>query len=128
MSMEIHFKVVHAEDKEVSSKAIDLAERKIRHLKKYLGKTQDELGVQVYIELGKTTEAHQNGPIWRAQINMDAPGEQFHAYAVAERIEVAITTAVAEIEQELRKRKAQRKNMIRRGGTALKSMMRGFSI
>ena len=128
MTMEIHFKVARTDEKEISQKAKDLAERKIRNLKKYLGKTREAVDIQVYVELGKATEAHQTGPIWRAQINMDAPGEQFHAYAIAERIEVAISTAVSEIEQELRKRKAQRKNVIRRGGIALKSMMRGFGL
>ena len=125
--MEIHFKVAHSDDKDISSKAIDLAERKIRNLKKYLGKTNKELGIQVYVDLGKSTEAHQTGPIWRAQINLDAPGQRFHAYAVAERVEVAIATAVAEIEQELRKSKELKKNMIRRSGTAIKSILRGFS-
>jgi ribosomal subunit interface protein len=130
--MEIHFKVTKAKEgnqngEEISQKAVDLAERKIRNLKKYLGNIHDDLGINVYVELGKNTEAHQNGPmIWRANIDLDAPGEKFHATSIADKIEVAITTAVSEIEQELRKRKAQRKNVIRRGGTALKSLMRGF--
>jgi ribosomal subunit interface protein len=128
--MEIHFKIAHGKEgaDEISQKAIDLAERKLRNLKKYLGKIHDELGIQVYVELGKNTEAHKNSPVmWRAQINLDAPGEKFHASALAERIEVAIASAISEIEQELRKRKQRRKNMIHRGGTAIKNLMRGFS-
>jgi ribosomal subunit interface protein len=130
-AMEIHYKVTHAKEKEddISSKAIAFAERKIRNLKKYLGKKSEELDIQVYVELGKNTDAHQTGPmIWRAQINLDSRGEKFHASAIAERIEVAISSAVGDLEQELRKRKAQRKNLLKRGGTTLKSLMRGFSL
>ncbi|MDR3546703.1 MAG: HPF/RaiA family ribosome-associated protein [Candidatus Pacebacteria bacterium] len=126
--MEIQFKVSRTKngEQEVSAKALDLAERKIRNLKKYFGDPRRELGVQVYVELGKDSEAHHTGPFWRAQIHLDDKGERFNAEATADRIEVAVVAAVSELERELRSRKVQRESMLKRGGTALKSLLRGF--
>jgi ribosomal subunit interface protein len=125
--MEIHFKSAHTKDieEEVTPPVISIAQRKLIALKKYLGKT-DSI-TQVYVELGKSSEAHVNGNVWRAQINLDFKGKRYHADSQAERIRTAIDIAVKEIETELRKAKLRNKSMIRQGGAAVKSFMRGFS-
>ena len=124
--MEIHFKSAHTKDvaDEVTPGVTSLAQRKLVALKKYLGKTD---GItQVYVELGKVTEAHQNGNVWRAQINLDSQGKRYHADATGGNIRVAIDVAVREIEAELRKAKQMNKDVIKKGGTAFKSFIRGF--
>ena len=124
--MEIHFKSAHTKDveEEVTPGVIAQAQRKIIALKKYLGKT--DTIAQVYVELGKATEAHQTGNVWHAQINLDSKGKRYHATATAEHIKVAIDIAVKEIEVELRKVKQKNENMLRKGGSVVKSFMRGF--
>lgn len=126
--MEIHFKsTLSKEDEhEVSKNPTAFAERKIRPLKKYL-KGVDEV-TQVYVELGKATAAHQTGAIWRTQINLDSEGKRYHSDATADKLETAIDKAVKEIEAELRTAKQRTRTMMRRGGGALKSFMRGFSL
>jgi ribosomal subunit interface protein len=124
--MEIHFKSAHTKDveEEVTPQVTAIAQRKLFALKKYLGKT-DSI-TQVYVELGKSSEAHQNGSVWRAQINLDFKGKRYHADSQAERIRTAVDIAIKEIETELRRGKERNKSMIKRGGTAIKSFMRGF--
>lgn len=124
--MQIHFKSSHgnAEEKDIFSKATDLAERKIRTLKKYFKKNEEV--VQVYVELGKVSESHQNGNIWRVQINLDSVGKRYHADDTAETIEKAVDKAVSEIDAELRKVKQRSQSMLRKGGGAVKSFLRGF--
>lgn len=124
--MEIHFKITHNEEveKEVTLEVTEKMERKLNALKKYLG-NKDEL-VQVYVELGKISEAHQNGNVWRTQINLDVKGQRYHADSTADHIQTAIDLAVKELEAELRKATQRSKSMIRKGGSVLKSFMRGF--
>jgi ribosomal subunit interface protein len=124
--MEIHFKSAHTKDvvDEVTPKVTAVAERKLVALKKYLGK-QDG-APQVYVELGKVTEAHHTGDIWRSQINLDSNGKRYNAAATAERLDLAIDASVKELEAELRKSKKRSETMLRRGGVTLKSFMRGF--
>ena len=124
--MDIHFKTSHAstEEEAVFSVATKFAERKLQTLKKYLARTEEL--TQVYVELGKISEAHQNGNVWRTQINLDSRGKRYHADSTAEKIELAIDKAVSQIESEIRKAKQKNSGVMRRGGNAVKSIMRGF--
>jgi ribosomal subunit interface protein len=124
--MEIHFKSDHTKEveQEVTRKVIAVAERKLAGLKKYLGK--NEAPTQVYVELGRATASHQTGPVWRAQINLDSKGKRYHADAVEERIDKAVDKAVRELEAELRKAKKLNETILRKGGGAIKTFMRGF--
>jgi len=124
--MEIHFKTAHAPDveREVTEDITSLAQRKLIALKKYLGKTDSV--TEVYVELGKLSEAHQKGNIWRSQINLDSNGKRYHATGTGEQLQEAIDASIHELEAELRKAKQKNKSMLKRGGGALKSIMRGF--
>jgi ribosome-associated translation inhibitor RaiA len=125
--MQIHFKIAHGgvngED-EAFSNATDIARRKIETLKKYLARTEET--TQVYVELGKESEAHKHGNIWCAQINVDSRGKRYNARAVGETIEQAVGKTVAELEAELRKAKRRNQSMLRRSGNAMKLFIRGF--
>ena len=123
--MEIHFKSAHTKDveEEITPEITALAERKLIALKKYLKKVD---GItQVYVELGRTTEAHQNGKVWRAQINLDSQGKRYHADSAGEHMKTAVEAAVTEIEVSLRKAKQKDESLFRRGGAAIKSFMQG---
>jgi ribosomal subunit interface protein len=124
--MEIHFKTtLHAESKnELSKNPTRFAERKLRSLQKYLNGSSDD--AQAFVEFGKSSEAHLNGEIWRVHIKLDSQGQRFHATATGEQLQGAISTAVKELETEMRKTKQRARRMVRRGGNALKALMRGF--
>ena len=122
--MEIHFKTTQIKDEElvVAPEIIAKTEVKLLTLKKHLKKNETQ--AQVYVELGKVTESHQSGNIWRAQINLDSNGKRFHADTSGEHLQVAIDDAIKEIEVSLRKAKQKNESMFKRGGSALKRFMR----
>ena len=120
--MEIHFKGTNYEMPQTVS---EFASKKLVALKKYVGKREEV--IRVYVELGKETTAHQNGRVWRAEVNFDIDGSRFRAVAIEETIENAIDQAVGELAVELRKANERRIVLKRRGGATLKSMLRGFS-
>lgn len=124
--MQVHFKSSHAndEEKDIFSKASEIAERKVQTLKKHLASNEDL--TQVYVEFGKVSEAHQQGNVWRVQINLDSHGKRYHADAVAETIENAIDAVVAELSTELRRAKQRSQSLVRKGGSAVKAFLRGF--
>jgi ribosomal subunit interface protein len=125
--MEIYFKSAHSADvmSEATPEVLAIATKKLTSLKKYLGKKKSI--AQTYVELGKDTEAHQNGNIWRANINLDCDGKRYHAHATGEHLESAIALATKELEQELRKAKQRRESLVRKSGVLLKDFVRGFS-
>ena len=120
--MEIHFKGTNYD---MPVKVSQFAKQKIDMLKKYVG-NKDE-AARAYVELGQESEAHQNGRIWRAEINFDIDGSRYRAVAIEETIENAIDQAVGELAGELRKARERKQVLARRGGATLKSMLRGFS-
>ncbi|MES2668079.1 MAG: HPF/RaiA family ribosome-associated protein [Patescibacteria group bacterium] len=120
--MQIHFKGTNYE---LPPDVSELAKRKVEGLTKYLGKGKEH--ARAYVDLGKETLAHQNGRIWRADINfdVDVDGDRYYAKAIEESIEKAIDTSVAELGKELQTAQKRRQGLARKGGSIIKSLMRG---
>lgn len=97
------------------------AEKKLNALTKFTTDTD-----HIYIELGRETEAHHNGRIWRAELNLDKEGTRFRSTATEESLENAIDRAIGDMARELRSAKTKRQGFIKRGGAAVKNMLRGF--
>lgn len=122
--MEIHVKGTHYEP---TPELTDRAREKVLALKKfkrYFGKESDL--AKAHIELGKESADQKNGPIWLANIDVDIGSEHFHARHVEESLERAIDEAVAELSREVRKLKDKRRSALLKGGSVLKSLLRGF--
>lgn len=119
--MQIHFK---ATNYEITPEVSAHANKKLLSLKKYLGK-RDEVA-RAYVDIGKETEAHQNGKIWRTDINLDYNGTRFYAKALEETVENAIDKAANELASELQTARKRELTMMRKGGAVIKSLVRGF--
>lgn len=98
--------------------------QKIESLRKFMrGK---DSAASAYVELGKAVGGQQTGAIWRAEINLDLAGTRFRSESLRETLETALDEAVAEMGRELRRAKRETLHAKRKGGAALKSMLRGF--
>ncbi len=120
--MQLHFK---ATNYEISEEVRDFAGKKLSAISKFVG-TEENGEAQIYLELGRETEAHAHGKVWRAEINFDKDGKRFRATSVQESLEDAIDKAVQELSRELRSAKTKNESVMRRGGGAIKAMLRGF--
>ncbi len=119
--MQIHFKGTNYD---LPAAISLLAKKKVESLTKYIGKAKDS--ARAYVDLGKETGAHENGNIWRADINFDVDGNRFYAKAVEESIEKAIDKATAELASELQTFRKRQQSLMKKGGGILKSLMRGL--
>lgn len=119
--MQIHFKGTNYE---LPANISALARKKVEGLRKYAGKGKDN--ARAYVDLGKETVAHQNGNIWRADINFDVDGNRFYAKAIEDSIEKAIDVAVRELTSELQTARKRQLSLMKKGGGALKSLIRGM--
>jgi len=119
--MQIHFKGTNYE---LPVNITTLARKKVEALKKYIGDRQEI--ARAYVDLGKETEAHQNGAIWRADINFDVDGNRFYAKAIEDSIEKAIDKSVIELARELQTARKRQQSLVKKGGGVLKSLMRGL--
>lgn len=99
-----------------------LAERKIEGLGKYTAKAGSE--PIAYVDLGKFTEAHQNGAVWYADCNFDVEGKRYYAKASAETLRSAIDKMVAELAKELRRDHKKKHSLLKRSGSRVKEFFR----
>lgn len=78
------------------------------------------------IELGRTTEHHQKGNIFRAEIHIVGAGKNAYASAEEDDLYSAIDKVRDEILRELKSGKGKRISLIRRSGARVKNMIKGL--
>jgi ribosomal subunit interface protein len=117
--MQIQFKGTNYE---LTDEITELAARKLESLGKYTGTTGSE--PMAYVDLGKFTEAHQNGDIWYGDCSLDVEGKRYYAKATADSLRTAIDRMVGELGRELRRAHKKQHSLLRRGGARVKEFFR----
>lgn len=97
------------------------AEEKVRMLEK-LFDGDDEVFVE--IELGKTTEHHQQGDVFRAEMTIKAPKANYRAAAEKEDLYAAIDVAKDDLAFQLKEDKKKQTTSVKKGGRIIKDLMR----
>lgn len=118
--MRIHFKGTNYE---LSPQMTRFAEKKIKTLKKHAG-NQDSVA-QAFINLTKLG-TQNTGKVWRAELNLDINGKRYNATETADTLESAIEAVASEVGRELESTRKRERDLVRRGGSVIKSLMRGF--
>jgi len=101
----------------------EYAEKKVGALEKYFKHSSDSHLVQV--ELGKTTNHHKEGAIFRAEIHITG-GMDVYVASEEEDLYAAIDLMEADAARELQSEKSKRFKLLRRGQRTLKDMVRGI--
>lgn len=105
--------------------AIEVATDKIiTALDKYVA--SDDTGALAEIEVGRTTNHHRSGDIFRAEINFRSRLGTFRVEAEKEDLYVAIADAKDELIEVLRSKKSKKTDFIKRSGLAVKNMLKGL--
>ena len=117
----------HSSDFEMTSTIEEYVYKKISTLEKFLGKNHENILCEV--ELGKSSNHHKSGEIFRVEINIVSPGKHQY-YAVAEKIDLyaAIDVVRDEIEREIIAQKEKRVTLFRRGAARFKAFFKKNSI
>jgi ribosomal subunit interface protein len=98
----------------------DTVERKLASLERYIGSATD-LRCEVEFEKIGT---HQHGPVHRVEVNLYRDGQLFRAEATEESFENAIDRVRSQLDTEMKKSLKKRETMLKRGGRAIKDMLR----
>ncbi len=105
----------------------DYVNKRCESLQKF---TANDPTVFVVVEIGRTTEHHKHGDIFRAEIHITGKnvGKNGDVYVSAEREDLyaAIDAVRDEALRELASAKSKRTTLVRRGGAKVKNMIKGF--
>lgn len=101
----------------------EYAEKKVNGLEKFIRMTDES--VQAWVEVGKTTNHHNKGEIFRAEIQIHIPhcGRGVRSESSCETLNEAIDGAHDKIKLELEKIKDKKISLARRGARAIKRMI-----
>lgn len=98
-----------------------ITEQKLSTLKKFIAA---EAPVICDAEFDKVA-ANQNGQVFRFAVNLQVDGKLYRADATEESFEKAVDEVRAELDKEMRRSAKKHDSLLRRGGRAIKAMMRG---
>ena len=118
--MQIKIKTTNIEMTDAISSYV---EEKLQSLEKF-AIPHDEENPLLYVDIGKTTNHHQSGDIFRAEVTMNVRGKQFRAVSKKEDLYAAIDDMRAELMRELTSHKTKERSLARRGAGAIKNLLR----
>jgi ribosomal subunit interface protein len=117
-------KTVHATGLSLDPSIDEAIGKVIASIEKFID-PKDESAL-VDIEVGKTTNHHRSGDIFRAEINLRSKVGDLRAEAEKEDLFAALAVAKEEVIEALRSTKSKKMDFVRRNGLRLKQMLKGL--
>ncbi len=114
---------IQAKNMELTGDIRTLVNDKISHFEKFLPVADSE-EVLVDVEVGKTTEHHSHGKIFRAEFNLSYKGQFRRAESTQEDLRAAIEIASDDMVRQIRRNKERTIDRIRKGASKLKGWLR----
>lgn len=101
----------------------DYVNKKLMGLEKF---TKDKELI-IYAEVGKTTNHHKSGDIYKAEFNIEISGVKFYTVSEKEDLYKAIDDAKEEMVYQIKNNKKRKQTLFKRGSMSVKKMLKGIS-
>ncbi|OGY64999.1 MAG: ribosomal subunit interface protein [Candidatus Harrisonbacteria bacterium RIFCSPLOWO2_01_FULL_40_28] len=88
---------------DLTSSIKEFIEEKIGSLHKFIGKTELEEDVKVFVEIARTTRHHAKGEVFYAEATMHMHTHTFRAEDTSEDIRVSINNVRHKLEEQIKK-------------------------
>lgn len=118
--MQIKIKVTNIE---LTDAIESYVEEKIKSIEKFAIAHEDESPL-VQVEIGKSTNHHRSGEVFRAEANLTVRGKRFFAHSTKDDLYAAIDDLREELVRELTSHKGKERAMFRRGAAMVKNLIR----
>ncbi|MDO8183384.1 MAG: ribosome-associated translation inhibitor RaiA [bacterium] len=99
-------------------------EEKTLQIGKFVTTTASENRAEV--EIGKTTEHHRHGEVFKAEINLHTNGKHFYAMATTEDLYASLDKVKDEMIRQITSAHNKEQTLFRRGSRRLKNLFRGW--
>ncbi len=116
---------IKATNTELTPAISTYVEEKVLGLDKFIV-ADDPESILANIEIGLSTKHHQSGKIYRAEINLHIGGKYIRAVSEQEDLYVAIDDMRDQVLREITSFKNKKRDLFRKGGTAVKDFLKGF--
>ena len=116
---------IKATNIELTEKIKDYVEKKVGDFEKFFKYSEED--VIFAVEIGKTTNHHKQGEVYKAEINFSFGGTSYYALSEEADLYLAIDEAKKDAERQLVEKKDRNDTLFRRGARSVKKMMKGLS-
>ncbi len=114
---------IKATNMELTDAISDYVHKRIEPVEKLLKND----AVVVNVEVGKTTNHHKGGDVYKAEIDVRGAGATFFVQSETDDLYTAIDDAKEELVRELTSNKDRKNTLFRRGARSVKKMLKGIS-
>ena len=115
---------IKATNMELTSAITDYVNKRLAGVEKFIKEGEKMIA---YIEVGKTTNHHKQGDIFRAEFNIEISGAKFYTFSEKEDLYTAIEDAKEEIVRQIKTKKDRKQTLFKRGAVSIKKMIKGIS-
>lgn len=109
---------------EITGDVEKLCRERIASATRMLGSDVDKALIEVELEL--VEERKNDNAVYRAEVNVSFDGKLYRAESTRRSMQNAISDVKKGLSNEIRKDRGKESSMTKRGGRALKSLLRGF--
>lgn len=103
----------------------DYVEKRLSHLDKFISPEEIDV-VMCYVDIGKTSNHHKTGDIFRAEFNLHLGGKTLRAVSEKEDLYSAIDSVNDEMAKALKSHKEKKTSFLRKGGAKIKKLLKGI--
>lgn len=115
---------IKATNIELTSTLTDYVNKKLSSVDKFISEGSD---VNVYVEIGKTTNHHKQGEHYKAEFDVTIDGEKFFTVAEKSNLHMAIDDARNQLLRKIKNNRNKKNTLFKRGAISIKKMIRGVS-
>ena len=115
---------IKSKNLELTENLKQLINEKIAHIEKFMNLREDQTAI-VDVEVSKRYgEHHKQGEVFYAEINIKLDGKFFRSEEETDDILKSLEEAQSEMIRQIRKTKEKRRDFFKRGGEAIKNILR----
>ncbi len=114
---------IKATNTELTNAMRDYITSKLDRIEKFT----KEVPISGYVEIGKTTNHHKQGDVFKAEFDLLLNGEHYFAQAETEDVYSAIDSAKEELIRKITHTKDKKHTLFKRGAKSIKKMLKGIS-
>jgi ribosomal subunit interface protein len=111
---------------DIIAKNIELTDALRNHVELELDKLKRVVSsdAHIYVEIGKTTNHHKHGDVYKAEGKISLPGSKYFADIITDDLYTAISDLGNELFNQVTQSKSKTRALIRRGQSVIKKLLR----
>lgn len=115
--------IIKATSIELTDPIRDYVQKRISSIEKFI----IQKGIPVYVEIGKTTDHHKNGDIFRAEVSLEYKGSKIYTVVERDDLYSAIDGVEDSLYREITTNQDKVRSLWKRGAQQVKNMMKGVT-